>query len=518
MKLWPHQEQALSDISDAIERGCRNICLTSPTGGGKSRLIFEEIHRSSGFISLYTDRRMLLKQIADGLDAEGIEYGVRASGYNPALLRRIQLSMQQSEVARTLNGNWEAHPANLVIIDEAHKMAGETMMALDAEHLRLKPDRIKIGTTATPLGIGHFYDELIVAGTNSELRECGALVPAYHYGPDEPDMKWIGKVSVDGGECGIVNKMRDQYAHRVFGRVLEHIPIYNPEHRPMLLFAPGVAQSKWFAQELTRHGIPSAHIDGGEIWVDGQDFDPTDDNRAMIAERSKSGDIKCVCNRFVMREGINWPWLYHGIFATIFGSLTSYIQAGGRILRNDPSLPGRVVIQDHGGNWHRHGSLNSDREWVLGYDDRVMQGIRKHRIQRKQDDEPIVCPKCYACRLSGPECPQCGHRYSGRVRSVLQKDGSLREMRGDIYREPRRLDYSERVERDWVSRIRGIRKSKKPNVIGMTFAQAEASFARDHNWQYPPHNLSEMPINPADWFRPVQQVPAERLRKPTRRI
>lgn len=512
MPLWPHQSYALRELESAIRRGERNICITSPTGGGKSRLIFEKIHKTNTEVSLYTDRRMLLSQIAGGLDNEGIEYGIRAAGYEPALLRRIQLSMMQTEGSRQGKSR-EVHAADLVVIDEAHKMAGDTMMSLDAEHLELKPSRVKIGTTATPLGIGHFYDSLIVAGTNSELRKCGALLPANHYGPDEPDVKWIGKVQVDGGECGIVNRRRNEFAHRVFGRVLEHIPVYNPELLPMLLFAPGVEQSKWFAQELTENGIPSAHIDGSEIWVDDSEIEPTDDNREMIAERSKSGDIKCVCNRFVMREGINWPWLYHGIFATVFGSLTSYIQAGGRLLRNCDSLPGHVVIQDHGGNWHRHGSLNSDREWNLGYDDRICQGIRKERIQEKKEPEPIVCPKCNACRLSGPACHQCGHRHSGRVRSVLQKDGSLREMRGDIYREPRRIEKTEQTERDWVNRIRGIRNSKKETVVGMTFAQAEASFARDHNWQYPPRNLPEMPMSPADWFRPVQKVPRERLSK-----
>ena len=132
-------------------------------------------------------------------------------------------------------------------------------------------------------------------------------------------------------------------------------------------------------------------------------------------------------------------------------------------------------------------------------------------MQQKKDPEPIVCPKCYACRLSGPECPACGYRHKGKVRSVLQKDGSLREMRGDIYRAPRRLEPSEKVEREWVRRIQGIRRSIKPTVVGMTFAQAEVSFARDHKWMYPPRGLPEMPLEPADWFRPVQQVPWERL-------
>lgn len=510
MKLWAHQVRALEDIDDAICAGETNICVTSPTGGGKSQMIFELIHARDDAISLYTDRRMLLAQIAEGLSDEGISYGMRAAGHKPDLAQRIQLSMMQTEGSKTSNGR-AVHPSDLVIIDEAHKMAADTMMALDEEHLNLKPNRIKIGTTATPLGIGHFYDHLVVAGTNSELRDCGALVPAYHYGPDEPDTKWIKNIKVDGGECGIPNARRNEYVHCVFGRVLDHIHIYNPQLLPMLLFAPGVEQSKWFAQELTKHGIPSAHIDGTEIWVDDMELDPTDDNRAMLAERSRIGDIKCVCNRFVMREGINWPWLYHGILATVFGSLTSYVQAGGRLLRNHQYLPGHVIIQDHGGNWHRHGSLNSDREWDLGYDDRIAQGMRKTRLQNKQDSEPIVCPKCYACRLSGPECPQCGYRHTKRVRGVLQKDGTLREMRGDIYRAPRRMEPSEKVEKDWVGRIRGIRKSIKPKVMTMTFAQAEVSFARDHKWMYPPRGLPEQPLDPADWFRPIQKVPYDRL-------
>jgi hypothetical protein len=93
----------------------------------------------------------------------------------------------------------------------------------------------------------------------------------------------------------------------------------------------------------------------------------------------------------------------------------------------------------------------------------------------------------------------------------LQADGSLRAMSNDTFRERRRLAKSEKVESDWVGRIRGVRNSKKDTVKTMTFAQVQARFAQDHNWQYPPRDLPMMPIYDADWFRPVQEVPFERL-------
>jgi superfamily II DNA or RNA helicase len=303
-----------------------------------------------------------------------------------------------------------------------------------------------------------------------------------------------------------------EYATRVFGRVVEHYQIYNPEHKPTLLFAPGVKESKWFAQELTKNGIIADHIDGGEIWIEGQTLEANDENRALLAERSQSGRAKVLCNRFVMREGINWPWIAHGIFATVFGSLTSYIQAGGRLLRAHPSMD-RVCIQDHGGNWHRHGSLNADRQWRLEYTDRIMDGLRTKAIKEKKEPEPIVCPKCHGLRLSGKKCPHCQYEHTGKVRMVLQKDGSLKPMKGDIFRPDRYLRHSERVEQEWVSRVRQIRRSTKDTVKGMTFQQARVSFARDNNWGYPPPGMPEMPLHDVDWFLPIQEVPTERLRQ-----
>lgn len=499
MNLWAHQELGLIELDAAIESGETRVCVTSPTGGGKSRMLFEHLrqgHRST----VYTDRVMLREQLSKNMHAAGIEHGIIASGVEPSLAD-VQLAMTQTVVSRCVKGVRSVHPSKRVYWDEVHKQGGDGSLEVRALH----GDHIDIGLTATPLGIGHCYDKLIVAGTNSELRECGALVLAHHYGPDEPDTKWVGQVKVDAGECGIPTSKREQFAHRVFGRVVDNFRDINPEEKATLLFAPGVAESMWFAQELCRNEIPAAHIDGENVWLDGEVMAKTQELVDEIEERLRYGELSIVCNRFVLREGIDWPFVEHGILATVFGSLTSYLQAGGRFLRASEGKT-HCTIQDHGGNWHRHGSLNSDREWDLGYTDRIVAGLRDKRLREKKEREPIVCPKCHAIRLGGPKCPKCGHQHNSRVRSVLQHDGTLREMSGEIYRARRTAKHTQNIEKSWVSRVQATRRSKKESVRDRTFAQLEVSFARDNNWCYPPRTLPCMPVNEADWFRPVREV------------
>ena len=509
MSLWPHQAQALQELQEAIDAGHRNICLTSPTGGGKTRMACTRLESSGVPSVFYTHRRMLLDQTAKTFETHGFDFGIRASGEKPRLLADIQLAMIQTEAVAVLKkGRREVHEAREVIIDEAHSNAAGTAQELIKRHQ--EQGAVIIGVTATPLGIGHIYDHLIVAGTNKQLRECGAHVPAYTFGPDEPDAKIVGKVAIGEGECGIEKARRMVFAQRVFGRVMEHYNALNPQQTPALLFAPGVDESRWFAQTLSAHGIPSAHIDGDTVWVDGEEYRSDPQKRDEIAERSRDGDIKVVCNRFVLREGVDWPWIQHGIFATIFGSLTSYLQAGGRLLRAHESHD-RVIVQDHGGNWWRHGSLNADREWDLRWDDRIVGNARLAKICEKKEQEPIHCPKCHAIRLHGKACHACGYAHEGRTRPVLQADGSLREMKNDVFRERRTLTPTEQVERDWVARVRAVRNSRKPTVQRMTFAQLEVSFARDNNWKYPPRCLPQMPKCETDWFRCVRDVSQHEL-------
>lgn len=345
---------------EAIDRGERRICLTSPTGGGKGLMIGDLIGH---FVDLgkkgiaYTNRKMLVEQLSRSFDKMGIDHGIRASGYDGEHWP-VQIASMQTDVTRVLKlKKEELHNADLVIIDECHLMAtGKSREIIDTYVAR---GAAVVGFTATPLDLGDTYTCLIQAGVTSELRECGALVPCQMFGPDEPDLK-LKSVGQDPTEKEAIKAMMTE---GIFGRVIEHFNILNPTRRPSILFAPGVKESVWFAQQFVEAGVSAAHIDGEEIWCDGRFYASDTTSRNDLLSRSESGNIQVLCNRFVLREGIDAPWLAHGILATVFGSLQSYLQAGGRLLRSHHSLD-HVTLQDHGGCLDTSTEVLTARGWV----------------------------------------------------------------------------------------------------------------------------------------------------------
>jgi superfamily II DNA or RNA helicase len=510
VSLWPSQEYALAEVPRRILAGERKICLTSPTGGGKTLILCGLVewaleHRFK--VVLYTNRKLLISQLVGVLEGQGISFGVRAANYQDQRELRVQISSLPTERSRVLNSDkwnkWEVHGHGervLALVDEAHLNASNTAQTVLGRHI--DDGGAYVGVTATPIDLGHLYDTLVVAGTPSELRQCGALVPAYHYGPDEPDMRDF-KQNVKTGEYSEGDVRKAIMTKCIFARVLEYYHRLNPDQRPTILFGPGVKESIWFAEQLTAAGIRTAHIDGEGVWLDGEYERGT--NREEILRMTRNGDIKVLCNRFVLREGLDLPEVSHLIIATVFGGLRSYLQALGRGLRAC-SGKDRCVVQDHGGHWWRHGSVNMDRQWNLCSTENMIAGMRAERLRDKKETEPICCAQCGMIRKSGSICPQCNFESSKRSRMVMQRDGTLREHTGDIFK-PRRIKELPNTSKIWTQCYYRAKNSRNR----MTFNQAEALFFLE-NYYYPPRSMPLMPVNPMDWYASVVDVPRERLR------
>jgi len=502
--FWPHQASACNAVVRAITAGKRRIVLTGPCGTGKTRQMMALIEWAPLHLwrtVLYTHRRLLFTQTSGVLDKHGIQHGLRAAGHPLALLRDTQLAMTQSEFQAVFRKQKRRlHNANLVLSDELHAQGGGMLPTIHAAHY--DQGAAIVGVTATPLDLEGQWDELIVACSTSGGRLCGALVPAVTYCPDFPDLKHIKNYRV--GE-DLTDKENSKAIMRpgVFGRVYDHWKRLNPEQKPTILFGPDVAGSLYFAQQFHKQGVNAAHIDAKQIWVNGEYLQSDDDARGLLLERFQAGEIKVLCNRFVLREGIDLPCVAHAILACVFGSLKTYLQAGGRALRSHPSMS-EVIIQDHGGNYIRHSSLNADREWELGQSGYRTTGLRLDNLREHPELEPIVCPKCGMARLSGPTCPKCGYTYHFRSRLVVQINGTLRRAEGPSFK-PHPTAMHDNTQKQWERYYHGAKK------CGRTFNQAAGYMFHECHY-YPPKTLKMMPIDPGDWYERIVDVPKERLR------
>lgn len=523
IKPWPHQLAAVDAVLSAITEGpvpVKRVVVQSPTGGGKTwmmaKVAIAALAEEWG-VTLFSNRKILTDQMARSLRDFGIEHGIRAADHT----RRdslFQVASIQTEYSRVVKRKtWETHPSKLIIIDEAHVNENPSSEKVFQEYL--SHGAFKIGFTATPIGLDGCYDRLIQAGTNSELRECGALVQAIHFGCTEPDLKNIRRYNV-GEDVSEPDNVKAIMVPGIHGRVIEHFRRLNPHGLPTIGFAPGVPESVGFAEAFEQAGITAAHIDGERVWIRGQEYPSTEETRSEVFRMSRAGEVRVVWNRFVLREAVDMPWLRHGIFATVFGSLQSYIQSGGRLLRACQSVGKRnVTIQDHGGNWWRHGSLNADRWWRLMDTNNILGNERIDRIagdgeKEPTEQEPFLCPQCGAVIVlkriiigSRCHCTNCGHEFDFRRRSrpVIQANGELVEHTGNIFR-PKRVENRNDTLTKWK---RMYYRAK--NTGTMTFSQAAGLFCHENGY-YPPRSLPLMPADALDWYLPVCKVKYQSLR------
>lgn len=508
MERKPHQIRGVGDVLARYHEGYRRIILQSPTGGGKS-LMMEDLMRHFLFqyerCLLYTNRKMMVDQLSRGLVTSGIDFGVRSAGHENRFDELVQVSSLPSEMRRA--HTWPFFDAKLVMIDEAHLIVnGAFARKRIKEHL--EKGSVVVLVTATPVDMEGAADVMVQAGTVSELRASGMLVLAHHFGPDEPDLRHI-KTHKIGADYTEDDNRKAIMVPGVFGRVGSFWKANNPDHHPTILFAPGVDESKWFAEQFHKNGINAASIDGEYIWWNGTSYRNDPDLRKKLLKYSKARQLPVICNRFVMREGIDMPWVRCLILATVIGSLKSFVQVGGRGLRADPgSGKTHCDVFDHGGNWHRHGSLNVDRKWYLDWSSANYAGLRKERLRNGSEKEPYHCPRCDRI-LNGRTCP-CGHEIpvGRRSRMVVQHDGQLIEHRGEVYQfKPRRYARGEDEKKQWVETFHRAKKSKN----GMNFNAAFGLFARDHFGMYPSPDWPYMPKHDIDLFRRVRDVTRERL-------
>ncbi len=191
-------------------------------------------------------------------------------------------------------------------------------------------------------------------------------------------------------------------------------------------------------------------------------------------------------------------------------------------------MDGCVAINDHGGNYWRHGSPNADRDdiWLEYFSDpdgeELPTSERLEDIRKEKEECPLCCSKCGSVQLMPKtgRCYNCGHDMRGKQsRVVIQRDGSLIEVTG-LPVKPRREVKTKDMQDAW-SRAYWASKRVGGKLYGHSFAQLRGMIASGHfggfeklRGQFPSEGLPFTPKNSVDWYRKTTDVPAMNLYQP----
>lgn len=352
--LRPKQVAAINAVRGKLKEGKRSIVIVMPTGAGKTvvacEIIRSAVEKGRRVIFL-AHRRELITQCSDKLDEFGvIDHGVILAGHprhNPAA--PVQVASIQ-----TLQ-NRDFCPADLLIIDEAHRTMGKTYRALITHLEKLNPHLVILGLTATPerldgQGLGRVFADMVIGGTIPEQMAEGHLVFPQCYGAPTADLT---KLKTKGGDYEDSELAEAMDTGELNGEIIEHWMKY-AKNRRTVVFAVSISHSQHIVDCFKAAGVKAKHLDGNT---------PTA-KRDKILSQLRSGEVTVVSNVGVLVEGVDIPSLEVCVLARPTKSVTIYLQSVGRILRPAPGKNEAIVI-DHAGCFSEHGLPSIHREWTL---------------------------------------------------------------------------------------------------------------------------------------------------------
>jgi superfamily II DNA or RNA helicase len=449
-----------------------------PCGCGKSRIMYELterwLHREKR-VGILAHRQMLVDQLAADFEASDTPYTIFAAGHKYDASQPVQIISAPTMFARCFKkGSKDLPDIDLLLVDEAHQQTGRSAQAIlfgafndgtvsDGYIFR---GTSVVGFTATPAMRTGLYGSLVDFGSYSLMRKEGMHQIVKVFSPDEIDVKGLRpNANGDLSSKDLDKIIRGNNA--IYGSVFREYNRLNPGQLPMILFAPSVEASKWFALSFCNQDVPVAHLDGEIIGMPRLDRPAggerlewvlsNSENREELLRLHKAGVIKGISNRFVLREAVNMPWCYHAIFATVNAGLTTFLQAVGRLQRAWPEYTHKI-LQDHGGSYWRHGSPNEDREWRIGDTNISLGRARIEACKKGEKPEGIRCPKCHGWRVRGPICVHCGFAHAQSVRTIRMLSGRLKHQTGQVYKN---VPDTDKVQALWTQTLWSSSKHKR---------------------------------------------------------
>lgn len=404
--LRPYQDEAIRRLRHSLLIGNKRPVLQLPTGAGKTRV-------ASAIIDMALSRKKraiftvpaiaLVDQTVDSFLRVGVaEVGVIQQAHEMTdSSRPVQVASVQSLMRRDIP------PADLVIVDECHKM-------FDFVHEWMAQDAWRgvpfIGLSATPWarGLGKHYDDLVIGETIEGLIEARYLSPFRTFAPNIPDLSGVGTQGGDYIQKQLSTVMGEE---KLVADVVQTW-LDKGEGRPTLCFAVDRAHAKHLQWSFEAAGVPTGYVDA---------FTKPEVRETVRTSFSK-GRLQMVVNVGCLTTGVDWD-VRCIILARPTKSEMLYVQMIGRGLRPAEGKADCLIL-DHTGTTLRLGFVTDIHH------DKLDDGKERQAAQPKEKELlPKPCPSCQFIKPPKMSvCPSCGFEAKHGPKAVVCADGDLIEL------------------------------------------------------------------------------------------
>lgn len=423
------------------------VLLFAPTGFGKTCLMAALIKLIIGAdkkVLICLHRVDLITQTAKTLDQFGIQYSYIAAGrhFNP--YRKVQIASIPTLQNRL--GKYDDY--DYVFVDEAHLSMGAGWKRT-IDHYKALGRRI-IGLTGSPARLDNkplcdVWDTMVLGPSTRWLIENGHLSKYRAFAPAGIDLSGVHTRNGDYVTSEVDEIMAGK---AVLAGAVKHWRKFASGKRT-IAFTPSVARSEQLAAEFRANGVMAVALDGNTPQADRiKAFEAFADREIEVlvnCELFCAGyDLAAQVGRDVTVEAV---LLYRPT-----QSLALHLQQMGRALRKKPDA---AIILDLVGNIARLGLPDDEREWSL-------DGREKQARSVDQEEAVRTCPVCFAAHAPRPVCPECGHKYTPKVRKVEEVEGDLEEVDVEALRKRRLVEQAKAETLDDLVKLATARGYKSP--------------------------------------------------------
>jgi len=395
-------------VRDAFRRGKRRVCVTLPTGAGKTAIATAIIETVKGRCYFVVPRLELAGQTSQtlGMILHGFCMAGRDTDPDPILVCSIE----------TLRRRLSIMPEpKLIFFDEAH-----TNYDAQMEILNHWPEAFVIGLTATPelqsgaplkrmcadccpgacdliragklreaaacLETGvvtaktytGIYDELYNAESISGLQAAGYLAKLNYLSFEK--RQWVGRAGVNE-----VTDEKEIEKNVVMGDIVKEWEKYGAGS-PSLGFTPTIALAEKCVKFFADAGYPNwAVIHGGM---------PLEKRQELIG-KLKRNELNLV-NAALLTYGFDAPPVRYAFSIRHIFSRPLWVQMVGRILRPAEGKTEAIFV-DHGGsvyNFDEQGKYGPGKQYAIFFDDPApVWNFEGNKNKRCQFDAQIYCQR-----------------------------------------------------------------------------------------------------------------------------